>query len=404
MPSRETSERAEPEREAALDAPARGQAGTIERVIGLQRSIGNRRTAALVGGMQPRAISRYKILGPWNIGEAVHETLTLLAVKQAKERLIAKGEDPGYLLWGFGTDSGIPDTSKPFNFDTKPAKEAQAQFLRGVIWADDPEGLLFDVPQDLSDFSSGFMWNEHFKEGKQGKFDTLTARSHFGDLQFFHGMASSDKEAPKTTKSHMLNWARFLVNVATGATLTFTKLKDVAEVSALFPKLGERTVKELFGWGAGHFEDIRQRAIGALFHMIQEHSRTATSSAQEERDRGIPRLRRAGREEACRARRARRLLVRVARRPPEEDGRRAQRHRRVRDGDGDDRRGQEHRRDRRPPRQDGLGAGVGREAGGAGRRIREAQGEGEAVVPAQTTSPWRIVFSVTTRGSTNCSR
>jgi hypothetical protein len=271
MESRETSERAEPEREAALAAPARGQAGTAERVIGLQRSIGNRRTAALLGGMhQPRAISRYKILGPWDIGSAVHETLTLLAVKQAKERLIAKGEDPGYLLWGFGTDAGIPDTSKPFNFDTKGAREAQAQFLRGVVWADDPEGLLFDQPQDLSDFSSGFMWNQNFEQGKQGKFDTLTARSHFGDLQFFHGMASSDKEAPKTTKAHMLNWARFLVNVATGSTLTFTKLKDVAEISALFPTMGEKTVKELFGWGAGHFEDIRQRAIGALFHMIQD--------------------------------------------------------------------------------------------------------------------------------------
>jgi hypothetical protein len=270
VPSRQTSERAEPEREAALEAPARGQAGTIERVIGLQRSIGNRRTAALVGGVRPRAVSRYKILGPWDIGQPVHETLTLLAVKQAKERLIAKGEDPGYLLWGFGTDSGIPDTSKPFNFDTIGAKEAQAQFLRGVVWADDPEGLLFDKPQDLSDYSSGYMWNSNFEQGKQGKFDTLTARSHFGDLQFFHGMASSDKEAPKTTKEHMLNWARFLVNVATGSTLTFTKLKDVAEISALFPNLGERTVKELFGWGAGHFEDIRQRAIGALFHMIQD--------------------------------------------------------------------------------------------------------------------------------------
>jgi hypothetical protein len=271
VPSREISERAEPQPEAALEAPAGGQAGTIERVIGLQRSIGNRRTAVLLGGMQPRAsIARYKILGPWNLGEPVHETLTLLAIKQAKERLVAKGEDPGYLLWGFGTDAGVPDTSKSFSFDTVGAKEAQAQFLRGVVWADDPEGLLFDKPQDLSDYSSGLMWNSHFEQGKAGNFDTLTARSHFGDLQFFHGMASSDKEAPKTTKAHMLNWARFLVNVATGATLTFTPLKEVPEISALFPKLGERTVKELFGWGDGHFEDIRQRAIGALFHMIQD--------------------------------------------------------------------------------------------------------------------------------------
>jgi hypothetical protein len=101
----------------------------------------------------------------------------------------------------------------------------------------------------------------------------------------------------------MLNWARFLVNVATGSTLTFTRLKDVAEISALFPS-----------W---------YQSLG---------------------------------------------------------------------------------RDRLAPRQDGLGAGVGREGGGSGRRAREAQGEGDAVGLAQTTSPWRIVFSVTTRGSTNWSR
>jgi len=268
--SRQISESAEPAPEAPLQAPMRGQAGLAEHLIGLQRSIGNRRTAALVGEMRPRAVSRYAILGPWDIGEPVHETLTLLAVKQAKENLIAKGEDPGYLLWGFGTDVGVPDTSKPFTFDTIGAKEAQAQFLRGVVWADDPEGQLFDKPEDLSDYSSGYVWKSQFDRGKAGNFDSLTARSHFGDLQFFHGMASSDKEAAKTTKGHMLNWARFLVNVATGATLTFTKLKDVAEVSALFPSMGDRTVKELFGWGKGHFEDIRQRAIGALFHMIQD--------------------------------------------------------------------------------------------------------------------------------------
>lgn len=95
MPSRETSERADTARDATLEAPARGQGGAAEHLIGLQRSIGNRRTAALVGGMQTRRLSRYKILGPWNLGEPVHETLTLLAVKQAKEKLIAKGEDPG---------------------------------------------------------------------------------------------------------------------------------------------------------------------------------------------------------------------------------------------------------------------------------------------------------------------
>ena len=83
-----------------------------------------------------------------------------------------------------------------------------------MVWADDPEGQLFDNPRDTSNYSSGAVWNSRFDAGTKGKFDTMTARSHFGDLQFFHGMASSDAEAPSTTKANMLNWARFLVKVA----------------------------------------------------------------------------------------------------------------------------------------------------------------------------------------------
>jgi hypothetical protein len=98
----------------------------------------------------------------------------------------------------------------------------------------------------------------------------MTARSHFGDLQFFHGMASADAEAPATTKAKMLNWARFLIKVAKGVVTTDSKLKDVAEVTALFPSQGELTIRELFGWGEGDYLSIRQRAVGALFHMIQD--------------------------------------------------------------------------------------------------------------------------------------
>ena len=99
-------------------------------------------------------------------------------------------------------------------------------------------------------------------------------------------MASSDKEAAKTTKAHMLNWARFLVNVATGATLTFTQLKDVTEVSALFPTMGERTVKELF---AGEKATSKDSPVGdrrALPHdpgligeaMVERRTRSWSST------------------------------------------------------------------------------------------------------------------------------
>jgi hypothetical protein len=268
--SRETSERAEPGSEAPIEAPGRGQGGAVERLIGLQRSIGNRRTAALVGAMRPRAaISRYKILGPWNTGQAVHETLTLLAVKKAKERLEAAKEPTGDLLSGFNA-TAVPDTGAKFDYDPINADASHAQFVRGVVWADDPEGLLFDKEEDTSDYSSGAIWYRHYSAGQGGDFSTLTARSHFGDLQFFHGMASSDSEAPATTKQHMLDWGRFLIDVAAGRTPADSKIEDVPAIKAMFPGTPKITIKQLFGFAKASDVQARQRAVGALFHMIQD--------------------------------------------------------------------------------------------------------------------------------------
>ena len=279
------SEHGQPAAEAAAEAPERaaGAAGAVAQVLALQRTIGNRRTAALVSGSSQRRISRYKILGPFDKGQAVHETLTLLAVKQAKQALVAKGADPGELMSDF-KESAVPATDSMFGYDPVYAHKSHTQFVRGVVWADDPEGLLFDNPRNTKNYSSGAVWYSHFSAGEKGDFSTMTARSHFGDLQFFHGMASSDAEAPETTKANMLNWARFLIKVAKGVETTTTKLKDIAEVSSLFPNQGELTVKELFGWGKGDYVQIRQRAVGALFHMIQDsyaHGHVERNSAGE---------------------------------------------------------------------------------------------------------------------------
>jgi len=261
-------EHAEPE---AAPEPrlAVGATGQVAQVLGLQRSIGNRRTAALLAGAPTRRLQRYNILGPFNVGQAVHETLTLLAVKQAKERIEAAGVGPGELLSGFDS-SEVPREDESFGYDPIDAHTSHQQFIRGVVWADDPEGLLFDTAEGTTDYSFGAVWKSDFDAGKGGDVSSMTARSHFGDLQFFHGMASADGEAPGTTKQNMLGWARFLVNVATGRTATGKKLGKIPEVGHRFPDMADRTVKELFGFAKGSDVQIRQRAVGALFHMIQD--------------------------------------------------------------------------------------------------------------------------------------
>ena len=270
MESSRASEAGHAQPEAAPEPrSAASAAGQVAQVLGLQRTIGNRRTAALLAGAPTRRLQRYKILGPFDKGQAVHETLTLLAVKRAKDRLEAAGADPGELLSGFKS-TGLPREDRMFGYDPLFAHKSHQQFIRGVVWADDPEGLLFDDDKGTTNYSSGLMWYSHFSDGEGGDFSTLTARSHFGDLQFFHGMASADDEAPETTKQNMLEWARFLVDVAAGRTGTDETLGNIAEVSDRFPDMGDHTVKQLFGFAKGSDVQIRQRAVGALFHMIQD--------------------------------------------------------------------------------------------------------------------------------------
>ena len=267
----------------------------------------------------------------------------------------------------------VPKTDSMFGYDPALADPSHTQFLRGVIWADDPEGLLFDNPRNTYNYSSGAMWYSHFSDGEKGKFDTMTARSHFGDLQFFHGMASSDAEAPATTKSHMLNWARFLIKVAKGVITTDTKLKDISEVSSLFSKQGDQTVKELFGWGKGEFVKIRQRAVGALFHMIQDsyaHGHVERNSAGE-----ISEFHAYGGQDEHKHGEYDFLggswYQDLGERLKQTKGA-LERDRRVRDGAADDRRGRLLGRHRRLHRQERPHAVVERAAGRGGHRAREA--------------------------------
>jgi hypothetical protein len=98
----------------------------------------------------------------------VHETLTLLAVGQAIEELEASGAGRGDLLEGFDTEH-LPslDDPKGHKYDPAKAQKSHQQFLRGVVWADDPTGLLFDQPQGTEDYSSGVAWYQHYSAARR---------------------------------------------------------------------------------------------------------------------------------------------------------------------------------------------------------------------------------------------
>lgn len=227
------------------------------------------------------------------IGDPVHENLTKVTLKHAAV---------------FGNDTDIKKT---------PAY--QLPYIRGVFWNDDPTKLLWPTnagtPQSFLNGATALEWAQTIKRAEKiadtawlcrdtaqkvpcvGNTEAITAckakkkqdiekcdlglaelgkdllsRSHFGDLQFLHGMAGKEGEKASDTKAHMLTWAEFCFKVAGGAIAATDSLK---QADAMVPGISRllvndtlpdsKTIAELFG-----DSNIKELAEGSLLHMIQD--------------------------------------------------------------------------------------------------------------------------------------
>jgi len=193
----------------------------------------------------------YSPEGPANIGDPVHEMITERALRAA-------GLIGPHTLY---TDGDAWD------------------YTRGVFWNDDPECLLFDDSELPANYSipGGLRFISAFNEAKRnaksgavfGVGSRLLARSHFGDLQFLHSMATTDGEQAEQTKIWVLEWAEFCYRVAVQQEPWNRRLCDVnlPQIRRWFP--GDETiVMQLFG--IRERGDASQRALGSLMHMIQD--------------------------------------------------------------------------------------------------------------------------------------
>ncbi|MHA6914314.1 hypothetical protein ACQUJO_14425 [Ralstonia pseudosolanacearum] len=112
----------------------------------------------------------------------------------------------------------------------------------------------------------------------------LLYRVHFGDLQFFHSMASWDGEPASVTQRHVLDWLQYLYQIADGE----IKALD-APVANVAPGLAAQfgpngyTTRLLFAPSAGQNADdtyLREMALGVLLHTVED----SFSAAHVERD------------------------------------------------------------------------------------------------------------------------
>ncbi len=101
----------------------------------------------------------------------------------------------------------------------------------------------------------------------------LLNRSHFGDLQFLHSMASRVGDRAQDTKLSILIWAEFAYMVASGSIPAHTMLKDVpvSGFPRYFPNQ-EATVENLFLMGDETYRgsQLKEFAFGTLLHMVQD--------------------------------------------------------------------------------------------------------------------------------------
>ena len=206
----------------------------------------------------------YQIQGPWNINEPIHETITLAALVNSTVAAPA------------GTKT---NSSKAVN-----------EFLRGVIWNDDPAVLMFDEDKnDNWNFSTGYSWYAKFNSAKKaGSNDlkNLTGRSHFWDLQFLHAMAPVVGEDPGDTRAKILLWVECMYRLAVGDGISRADAIAAVPVSSSF---GGNTYKlATFFTGATDplgtdnletlldrntkcvYLDISRRAIGSVLHVVQD--------------------------------------------------------------------------------------------------------------------------------------
>lgn len=224
-----------------------------------------------------KIVSSFSLNGIHIIGEPVHEEIT--------NRVL-------------GCEGDADICGEP-NYDPK-----NAYVLAGVRWNDDPpfrfetnSGNFFGcTPGDtIRLVTYPVCWGNVFKSGEKNAAQgavfnannaTLLVRSHFGDLQFLHSMASHDGESASLVRSRILTWAEFTWRTALGEFPLSTHVKDIPVfgIDEFFGTSGW-SIQDLFALGNPHVrksENMSELAFGSLLHVVED------SFADGHTERGMP--------------------------------------------------------------------------------------------------------------------
>lgn len=205
------------------------------------------------------------LTGIHKLGESVHEEIT--------NRILG--------CEGDGDVCGAPDY-EPKN----------AYVLAGVRWNDDPPFRFEKGQGNFGGCEAGATvrlvtfprcWSNIFKDAEKravsgeiinAETGPLLVRSHFGDMQFLHAMASRDKEPASVVQSRIIVWAEFTWKIALGTFPLSTRVKDVPVVGIkeVFGTKGW-SIQDLFALGNPHVrkpDNMSELAFGSLLHLVED--------------------------------------------------------------------------------------------------------------------------------------
>lgn len=223
-----------------------------------------RKLSRLNAGFFDRLLSSAALKGLPLFTEPVHEEITQRIFGCDGDSTFCSDPDLGmaspYVIAGVRWNDDPPFRLHPDQAKSLPCKtDETVRFItQPKCWA----GLFWDAEKKAKegvsmDANSGY---------------SLLHRSHFGDLQFLHAMASKDGESPEVTRQKIIMWIEFAWRVTSHEYKLNTRLRDV-EVAGFSEHFGktEWNVQDLFTLGnVALRRNVDEVAFGSLLHVVED--------------------------------------------------------------------------------------------------------------------------------------
>lgn len=192
------------------------------------------------------------------VGAAVHENMVIAALINAG--VLERGTTYDQILgrwWG---------VDRPDDWE----------FIRGVIWNDDPAcSLFFDDSSNNGNFGTGISFGSDYIVKFKFLSDNIIYRSHYEDLQFLHSMGCETGEKPSESKKKIMLWLETMYRLSVSDEVLPDDRID-SRLGKLFTEStkprGSDSFKRLLMGNTTSYENpkIGRRALGSCFHVIQD--------------------------------------------------------------------------------------------------------------------------------------